>query len=261
MAEDIESGGEASKSSDAGLPNAETSNDLPATESPPLSPAGEDRVEILHSALVPFTPASGRDARSAPPRFRLRPRHKRHAVLAASVAIAAAVGVVAGVLATRQAQAPRTETASLRQQQAIQQSLGRLNQDVAALKANLEAGSKTARSQIAKITERLNISAPETTGSIPVPPATVAVPTPLPRPAVRTAAADNHVIEDWWIHDVRDGYVYVKGHGEIYQVVPGAPLPGLGPVQEIKRRDGRWVVVTPKGLIVSSAGQHPFNRF
>jgi hypothetical protein len=44
----------------------------------------------------------------------------------------------------------------------------------------------------------------------------------------------------------------VQGHGDIYQVVPGAPLPGLGSVEQIKRQDGRWVVVTPKGIIVSA---------
>ena len=37
-----------------------------------------------------------------------------------------------------------------------------------------------------------------------------------------------------------------------YEAVPGADLPGVGRVQTIRRQDGRWVVVTPKGLIVSS---------
>ena len=36
-----------------------------------------------------------------------------------------------------------------------------------------------------------------------------------------------------------------------YEVVPGANLPGIGRVETIKRQDGRWVVVTPKGLILS----------
>jgi hypothetical protein len=57
------------------------------------------------------------------------------------------------------------------------------------------------------------------------------------------------VVSGWTIRDVRDGYVYVQGRGDIFQVVPGAPLPGLGPVEAIKRQGGRWVVVTPTGLI------------
>jgi hypothetical protein len=48
-----------------------------------------------------------------------------------------------------------------------------------------------------------------------------------------------------------NGYVYVENRGEIYQVQLGAPLPGLGPVQSVKRQDGRWIVLTPKGIIVS----------
>jgi hypothetical protein len=59
------------------------------------------------------------------------------------------------------------------------------------------------------------------------------------------------VIGDWAIRDAHNGYVYVQGHGDIYQVVPGANLPGLGPVQSITRQDGRWVVLTPRGVIVS----------
>ena len=33
---------------------------------------------------------------------------------------------------------------------------------------------------------------------------------------------------------------------------------GLGPVEQIKRQDGRWVVVTPKGLIVSMRDRRYF---
>ena len=31
------------------------------------------------------------------------------------------------------------------------------------------------------------------------------------------------VVSGWSIRDARDGFVYVQGNGEIYQVVPGAP--------------------------------------
>jgi hypothetical protein len=37
----------------------------------------------------------------------------------------------------------------------------------------------------------------------------------------------------------------------VFEVVPGANLPGLGKVETIRRHDGRWVVMTPKGMIVS----------
>ena len=37
----------------------------------------------------------------------------------------------------------------------------------------------------------------------------------------------------------------------LFEVGPGAPLPGVGRSRPSSRQDGRWVVVTPKGLIVS----------
>ena len=65
-------------------------------------------------------------------------------------------------------------------------------------------------------------------------------------------------MQGWTIRDARDGFVYVQSHGEIYQVVHGAPLPGLGPVESVKQQDGRWVVTTPKGIIVSMRDRRYF---
>ena len=69
------------------------------------------------------------------------------------------------------------------------------------------------------------------------------------------------ILTNWSIRETRDGYVYVQGNGDIYQVVPGAPLPGLGRVVQIKRQDGRWLVVTPKGIIVSMRDRRFFEQF
>ena len=76
------------------------------------------------------------------------------------------------------------------------------------------------------------------------------------QPPARTS-----IVPDWTIRDTRGGYVYVENHGEIYQVVLGAPLPGLGPVESVKRQDGRWVVTTPKGIIVSMRDRRYFEEF
>jgi hypothetical protein len=69
------------------------------------------------------------------------------------------------------------------------------------------------------------------------------------------------IVQGWTIRDFRGGYVYVENHGEIYQVVLGAALPGLGPVQSIKRQEGRWVVLTPKGIIVALHDRRYFQDF
>jgi hypothetical protein len=201
-------------------------------------------------------------------RLVLRRRHRRHALLAASVAIAAALGAVIGATTTGGFSSPAAVNApGVEENKAMQQSVVRLTKEITSLKASLEAANKSAHSQIAKISERLNRGSTEITSSI-TPPQTVpasAAPVPTPRPA--SAGAETQpparvsVVADWSIRQARDGYVYVQGHGDIYEVVPGAPLPGLGPVEQIKRQDGRWVVVTPKGIIVSMRDRRYFEQF
>jgi hypothetical protein len=247
MAEDIEKSGEAAKPQIA-APKSELNKDLPMVESPPLSPAGGE------PSVSPEPIASPADDGAVLPlpaaaRLRVRPRHKRQAILAASVTIAACIGAIIGALAMSGASA-LPDRAALHEREAMQQSIGKLDKEIVALKAELEAGTKSARSQIAKISERLR-GAPETTGSIATIPA--AIPTPIPRPDIRAS-----VVRDWRIYNVRDGIVAVEGHGEIYEIGIGAPLPGLGPVEQIKRQDGRWVVMTPKGMIVSQRDRRYF---
>jgi hypothetical protein len=202
------------------------------------------------------------------PRLVLRRRHRRHALLAASVAIAAALGAVIGAATTDGFSSPAAVNApGVEENKAMQQSVARLTKEITSLKASLEAANKSAHSQIAKISERLNRGSAQITGSI-TPPQTVpasAAPIPMPRPA--SAGSETQpparvsIVADWSIRQARDGYVYVQGHGDIYEVVPGAPLPGLGPVEQIKRQDGRWVVVTPKGIIVSMRDRRYFEQF
>jgi len=246
-------------------PKIETKNDLPRVESPPLSPAGEEPSVAREPKIEPaVSPADGGETKPLPAvaRFKLRPRHQRYVVLAASVTIAACIGAIAGALATAPT-TPPPDTAALNERQQLTQSIDKLNKDIAALKLDVETGTKSARNQISKISERLNRpSEPQTTGSIAAPP--VAVPTPQPRPEVRQEARQETrpvVLQDWRIFDVHNGRVAVEGHGEIFEIGIGAPLPGLGPVRDIKRDNGRWVVTTPKGIIVSQRDRRSFEPY
>jgi hypothetical protein len=251
---------------------AQTKIELPKIESPPISPA------TPAPAIEPIaTPASVAESEviSAPAprwRFSLNAAGNRNALLAASVAIAAAFGAVVGALATGgfAAPEPRTNIAGIEQTKAMQQTIARLGREVTTLKATVEAANKNAHTQIAKIgdkiTERFDrAAAADITGSISAP--QTATPLPSPRPASRAAATDippsarPPVVQGWTIRNARDGFVYVEGHGEVYQVVLGAPLPGLGAVESIKRQNGRWMVVTPKGIIVSMRDRRHFESF
>lgn len=275
--------------------------DLPSVESPSISPA--DLVtapvsepvletapviepvaavapEAVVAAVAPVAePAAETGIQIIWPTFnapKLRPRQKRHALLAASVTLAAAFGAVVGAVASGgfSKPAPQVNVATIEDRKALEQSIAKLTSQVTTLKTSLDATNKTAHAQIAKISERAdrierNASAELVTGSISapqtVPAAAAPVPVPTPRPAPRIAApeiappARPQIVQDWAIREARDGYVYVQGHsGDVFQVVPGAPLPGLGPVESIRRQDGRWVVTTPKGIIVSMRDRRYF---
>ncbi len=249
--------------------------ELPSVESPSISPA-TPAIELVAEITPIIEPAKTEtpavDAVAKPTTilsFAVRPRHKRSALLAASVTFAAALGAMVGVFAGSggfRPETPRPAVAALEDRVAMQQKLGALTEEIASLKSNLDAANKSAHSQIAKITERFDRAANEEliTGSISEP-QTIA-PFPTPRPAPRVAAVESApppparpmVVSGWSIRDAHDGFVYVQGNGEIYQVVPGAPLPGLGPVESIKLQDGRWVVKTPKGIIVSMRDRRYF---
>jgi hypothetical protein len=284
MAKDIDKAGDGAAT---GPDKSTAKAELPRVDSPPLSPGEEGHdAEVEQTAAAPDAPlkpaqtaialipapkAAPETAPGAAPRMLWSPRRKRAALLAASVAFAAALGAVVGALSSGgfATPAPRNDVAAGEESKAMQKSIAHLSKEVASLKANLEAASKAAHSQVAKISERLAGSAQEITGSISAP-QTVA-PLPTPRPSLkqepRVAAVETQpparpaVVQDWTIRGARDGFVYVEGHGEIYQVVPGAPLPGLGPVQTIAQRDGRWVVVTPRGIIVSMRDRRYFEQF
>jgi len=252
--------------------------DLPAVESPSISPVelGQATDSVTTSSPEEAETSSIGTARTtsfslveftAPkrPRFAFRPRHKRYALLAASVAIAAVVGAVTGAATTGGfSKAPPVDVAAIEENKAMQQSVARLTKEITSLKATLDAANRSASSQIAKISERLNRETTNVTGSVP-PQTQAASAAPLPAARPETAATAMQprlsIVPDWTIHDTRDGFVYVQGHGDIYQVVPGAPLPGLGPVEQIKRQDGRWLVVTPKGIIVSMRDRRYFEQF
>ncbi len=194
--------------------------------------------------------------------------HRRLSI-AAIVTIAAAVGAIGGSLATAgvghylKADEAAAVTASAsaavaEQARTVDSVIAKINADITALKSNTAAQSaklaerveKIEKAQaepaakLAKLSEAVDklrapaaaTPAPETTGSIKP---TVAQPNRLP------------VVEGWSLREVYDGTATVVGRAGIFDVIPGDPLPGVGRVDAIRKQDGRWVVVTSRGLIVA----------
>jgi hypothetical protein len=58
-------------------------------------------------------------------------------------------------------------------------------------------------------------------------------------------------VEGWVLRDVAYGGALIDSRRGSYEVYAGDMIPGLGRVDAIRRQDGRWVVVTSRGLIVA----------
>ena len=172
---------------------------------------------------------------------------------------------------------------------ALEASVARLDAEIVALKAGLEHNSKATTGQFNKASDRLDkvekaqaepaaklakltetvdklraaqasvttaaaapAPAKEVTGTIPqqqaaatpaAPPASAAPPKP--------EAARLPTVEGWVLRDVANGSALIESRRGMYEVYAGDPIPGLGRVDAIRKQDGRWVVVTSKGLIVA----------
>ncbi len=94
----------------------------------------------------------------------------------------------------------------------------------------------------------------DATGSVASPAGTAALPVPAPSSAAaapKTEVARLPTVEGWVLRDVVHGGALIESRRGLYEVSAGDPVPGLGRVDAIRRQDGRWVVVTSKGLIVA----------
>ena len=207
---------------------------------------------------------------------------RRLAALAAVVALAAVAGALGGAVATAGFGHYLGDGATTAGNSALEATVARIDADIAALKASVEHAAKANTAQFSKTSDRLDkaekaqaepaaklarlseavdklrvapvapvaaaaapAAAKEVTGSIS-PPAT-ATPATAPKPEM----ARLPTLDGWVLRNVSNGAALVEGRRGMFEVYAGDPIPGLGRVDAIRRQDGRWVVVTGKGLIVA----------
>jgi len=198
-------------------------------------------------------------------------------VLAAAIALTAAVGsfvgslTASGIARLLPAAAPSSRSADA---SGVLQAMKAQLAELSAIKSNLDGTTRSANTQLAKIADRLdrveraeaapattlahiadtvdrvdrrNTAAPDTTGSI----TPAAPPLPPVPPASEPRFADR-ILPGWTVQDVHGGRALVESrYGGFFVVGAGSFLPGLGPVETVKRQDGQWVVVTARGVITS----------
>ena len=208
---------------------------------------------------------------------------RRLAALAAVVALATVTGALGGALATAGLGRLVGADAASAGNRTFEATVARIDADILNLKLGVEHTSKTGMSQFNRTSDRLDrleraqaepaaklaklseaveklraaaavapaapvpsaaapVAAKEATGSI--------APAPTPADAPKVELARLPTVEGWVLRGVSNGVALIEGRRGIYEVYAGDPVPGAGRVDAIRRQDGRWVVVTSKGLIV-----------
>ncbi len=184
------------------------------------------------------------------------PAPRRAMPLAAMIAIAAIVGAISGAAATfgvtHFATNDQAATIVAERGRSVDDALAKVNADLASVKANVDTVARANGNKLAKLSETLDkLKSPEVTGSI-APPLPASVPSPAPSVAApATQFGRLPIVDGWVLREVADGGALIEGQQGVYQVFAGDPLPGVGRIEAIRRQDGRWVVVTTRGLIVA----------
>jgi hypothetical protein len=255
-------------------PAPKSAQPLASVESPKLAP--EQDAAAKADALKADASTAGAWYAEAAVTISSGDRHERRfGTLAAAVVLAAVAGAIGGVSATLGFPHFLGDDATSARLPSLEAWAARTDADILVLKASAEHSARTGVAQYSKTSDRLDkiekaqaepgakvarlseaveklraaqqtapaSGAAEVTGSIgPV----AAAPAADPKPAV----AKLPTLQGWLLLEVGNGAALIEGQRGIYEVSVGNAVPGLGRIDAIRRQDGRWVVVTTKGLIV-----------
>ena len=128
--------------------------------------------------------------------------------------------------------------------------LTRLSDEVSKLRATQAAAPAVAPVAATAPAQAAAAAAPATTTVAKDVTGSVA-PAAAAAPPVKPEVARLPTVEGWVLRDVGYGGALIEGRRGIFEIYAGDSIPGVGRVDAIRKQDGRWVVVTSKGLIVS----------
>ena len=235
-------------------------------------------IEAPHLApqIDELRPSSGGDAAATdnaapePAEESAAPYVSRFTVLAASLALAAALGAMVGAQVAYGLARPGAIPAvaagrtALEEIQALKENVVQARVELAALKLSIDSANRNTAAQLSRISER--IDRVERSQAEPTAKLTKAVDTlerlsrgeasskdvtgSLASPASGLNQSKPAVVDGWVVRDVYRGTALIEGRMGVIEVDQGDVVPGLGRVDAIRKQDGRWVVVTPKGLIM-----------
>jgi hypothetical protein len=251
--------------------------EAPAAEPPTIALASVEAPKITPDldelkpppGKAPPQAAADEPAAAEPAGENAGPRISRFTLLAATLALAAAVGGMVGALVAyglaRPGPPPITAgRTDLDEIQALKENVVQARVDLAALKVSVESATRSANAQFTRVGER--IERVERLQGEPATKLNKAIETleRLSREAAAgqskeltgsvapatAAAAKSGGVEGWVVRDVHRGTALIEGRMGLIEVDQGDFVPGLGRVDAIRKQDGRWVVVTSKGIIM-----------
>jgi hypothetical protein len=213
------------------------------------------------------------------------PPKRRISAIAAVIALAAVTGAVGASLATAGIGQLFGPDATKTSSRALEDHIARLDADIAALKGEVDRNAKQSIAARAKTGDRLEklekaqaepaaklaklsetveklratppapaaapAPAPAPVASVPAKEVTGSINAPVPTPAPKPEVARLPLVDGWRLIDVAQGGATIEGRPGIFEVYAGDPVPGLGRIDAIRKQDGRWTVVTSRGLIVA----------
>lgn len=268
---------------EATAPEADAKTEAPMTEAPATealvaeTPAFPGKIMTMSAGEQNDNAVGGEPKMEEPDQSLIGKR--RFSALAAVVALAALTGALGGALATAAVSHVAGGEVARNENSALQASVARIEADILALASGVEHTSKAGIAQFNKTSERLDklekaqaepaakiVKLSETADKLrTTPPAPAATPVAAAQqevtgsiaPAKTTAVppklevARLPTLEGWLLREVAHGGALIEGRRGYYVVYAGDAVPGLGRVDAIRRQDGRWVVVTSKGLVVA----------
>jgi hypothetical protein len=257
-------------------------------ETKPAQTPEAKRQAYRSSVLVRMPPGSSSAAPDAG--VVVKPNVTRLALLAALMAIAASFGAVGGSVGVAKfgpifasappPVAPATKDNVAEEMKALRDTVGQLrattkslSDNLAALKNTVSTYNTAQNTQISKVSDALDrvekaqadlrktaaaTAAPAhmvstTQATAATSDVTGSVKQQQPVPMVLGEPPQNlkpPVVPGWVLRRVYDGAALIEGRDGIIEVETGTITPGLGRIEGIKRQDGRWVVVTSRGLVI-----------
>jgi hypothetical protein len=245
--------------------------EVSANEAPHIAPDIDDARASDDQAA----PEGDAHEPTPPPAAGRTPLVSRFTVLAALLALSAAFGGTVGALVATSLARPGGAPVAvagrtgIEEFHALKENVVQARVELAAIKAGIDASNRNASAQLTRIAERIDrierqqadpaarlskaveaierisrtdgsTAARDVTGSVP--------PLPVSGPPKPLGSVDG-----WILRDVRRGTALIEGRMGIIEVDQGDVVPGLGRIDAIRKNpDGRWVVVTTRGVITAT---------